>query len=63
MKDNENSPEDKPPIGMLLCLDRNEFYAKYATAGMANLILTGRFKLVLPSPALIKTELEKVIGE
>jgi predicted nuclease of restriction endonuclease-like (RecB) superfamily len=61
MKDNENAPEDNPPIGILLCLDRNELYVKYATAGMANLILTGRFKLTLPSPELLKAEVKKVL--
>lgn len=61
IKDNENAPEDNPPIGILLCLDRNELYVKYATAGMANLILTGRFKLALPSPELLKAEVQKVL--
>lgn len=61
MKDNENAPEDNPPIGILLCLDRNELYVKYATAGMANLILAGRFKLALPSPELLKAEVQKVL--
>jgi predicted nuclease of restriction endonuclease-like (RecB) superfamily len=61
IKDNENAPEDNPPIGILLCLDRNELYVKYATAGMANLILTGRFKLSLPSPEMLKAEVQKVL--
>lgn len=61
IKDNENAPEDNPPIGLLLCLDRNELYVKYATAGMANLILAGRFKLALPSPELLKAEVQKVL--
>jgi hypothetical protein len=43
IKDNEGEPEDNPPIGILLCLDRNELYVKYATAGIDNLILTGSF--------------------
>jgi len=63
IKDNENAPEDNPPIGILLCLERNELFVKYATAGMANLILTGQFKLSLPSPELLKAEVQKVLGE
>lgn len=63
IKEKENAPEDNPPIGILLCLDRNELYVKYATAGMNNLILTGRFKLALPSPELLKSEVQKVLGE
>lgn len=61
MKENECEPEDNPPIGILLCLDRNELYVKYATAGIDNLILAGRFKLALPSAELLKAEVQKVL--
>jgi hypothetical protein len=61
MKENESEPEDNPPIGILLCLDRNELYVKYATAGMDNLILTGRFKLALPSAELLKAEVQNFL--
>ncbi len=61
IKENESQPEDNPPIGILLCLDRNELFVKYATAGMDNLILTGRFKLTLPSAELLKAEVQKVL--
>ena len=30
MKENESMPENNPPIGILLCLDRNELYVNYA---------------------------------
>ncbi|MCK4295586.1 MAG: DUF1016 family protein [Candidatus Marinimicrobia bacterium] len=63
MKENESEPEDNPPIGILLCLDRNELFVKYATAGMNNLILTGRFKLALPSLKLLRAEVQKVLEE
>ncbi len=63
MKENESEPEDNPPIGILLCLDRNELFVKYATAGMNNLILTGRFKLALPSSKLLRAEVHKVLEE
>ena len=63
MKENESEPEDNPPIGILLCLDRNELFVKYATAGMNNLILTGRFKLALPSSKLLRAEVQKVLEE
>ncbi|PIQ46644.1 MAG: hypothetical protein COW04_01050 [Deltaproteobacteria bacterium CG12_big_fil_rev_8_21_14_0_65_43_10] len=61
MKENQSEPDDNPPIGILLCLDRNELYVKYATAGMDNLILAGRFKLALPSAELLKKEVQKVL--
>ena len=61
MKENQSEPDDNPPIGILLCLDRNELYVKYATAGMDNLILASRFKLALPSAELLKAEVQKVL--
>jgi len=61
IKENESTPEDNPPIGILLCLNHNELYVKYATAGMDNLILTGRFKIALPSAELLKAEVQKIL--
>jgi predicted nuclease of restriction endonuclease-like (RecB) superfamily len=42
-KHEENAPDDNKPIGILLCLDSNELYVKYATEGIDNLVLAGRF--------------------
>jgi len=62
MKEEEGAPDDNPPIGILLCLDSKEVYVKYATAGMENLVLAGRFALQLPKPEQLSLALAEVLG-
>jgi len=62
-KHEENAPDDNKSIGILLCLDNDELYGKYATEGMDNLVLSGRFALQLPEPEQLKRALTTVIKE
>lgn len=61
-KHEEGAPDDNPPIGILLCLDSNELYVKYATEGMENLVLAGRFALQLPEPRQLQAAVAAVLG-
>jgi predicted nuclease of restriction endonuclease-like (RecB) superfamily len=61
MKEQEGSPDDNPPVGILLCMDRNELYVKYATMGMENLVLAGRFALQLPDPEQLSAAVAEVL--
>jgi predicted nuclease of restriction endonuclease-like (RecB) superfamily len=63
MKEQEGSPDDNPPVGILLAMDRNELYVKYATMGMENLVLAGRFALQLPDPAQLSAAVAEVLRE
>jgi len=63
MKEQEGSPDDNPPVGILLCMDRNELYVKYATMGMENLVLAGRFALQLPNPEQLSAAVAEVLRE
>lgn len=60
-KHEENAPDDNKPIGILLCLDINELYVKYATEGIDNLVLTGRFALQLPEPRQLQAAVAMVL--
>lgn len=62
-KHEEGAPDDNPPIGLLLCLDSNALYVKYATEGMNNLVLTGRFALQLPEPGQLQAALADVLND
>ena len=62
-KHEEGAPDDNPPIGLLLCLDSNALYVKYATEGMNNLVLTGRFALQLPEPGQLQAALADVLSD
>ncbi len=56
---NEEMQEgDNPPVGILLCTDKGETMAKYATAGLEHSIFVHKYQLALPS----KEELEQYIA-
>ena len=50
---------DNPPIGILLCTDKNHALAEYALAGMDNQLFVSKYLLQLPK----KNEMEKFIEE
>lgn len=50
---------DNPPVGILLCTDKGETMAKYATAGLEHSVFVQKYQLVLPS----REELEQYISK
>lgn len=50
---------DNPPVGILLCTDKGETMAKYATAGLEHSVFVHKYQLALPS----KEELEQYISK
>ncbi len=58
-KQNMMTKDDNPPIGILLCTDKNHTLAEYALAGMDNNLFVSKYLLQLPK----KDEMEKFIEE
>lgn len=58
-KQNMMTKNDNPPIGLLLCTDKNHALAEYALAGMDNHLFVSKYLLQLPK----KDEMEKFIEE
>jgi hypothetical protein len=56
-KKNEIQPDDNPPVGILLCTDKNHSLVEYATAGLDNNLFVSKYQVVLPT----KDELQKFI--
>jgi len=54
MRDGEN-----PPVGLILCSQRDEAIARYALDGLPNKILATEYRTVLPDEKLIAGEIEK----
>ena len=54
MTDNDN-----PPIGILLCTNKNHALVEYALAGMDNQLFVSQYQLALPK----KEEMQKFIEE
>ena len=54
MRDGEN-----PPVGLILCSQKDEAIARYALDGLPNKILATEYRTVLPDEKLIAEEIEK----
>ena len=54
-----SSKDDNPPIGLILCANKNHTKVEYATAGLDNNLFVSRYKINLPS---VK-EIEEFIKE
>lgn len=48
--DNQMTHGDNPPVGLLLCTEKDTTVAKYALAGMNNQLFVSRYQVALPSP-------------
>ena len=62
-KENEMAEGDNPPIGLILCGDKRETLAKYATSGMDNNLFVSKYLVELPDKNVleefIRRELDK----
>ncbi len=59
--------EDNPPIGLILCANKNHTKVEYTTAGLDNKLFVSKYKINLPSQKeleeFIEDELEDLINE
>ena len=58
LKDNEVYPHENPPVGIILCAEKDAEAVHYATAGMDDLFVS-RYKLKLPSEEKLKQWLQE----
>lgn len=58
LKDKERLPDENDPIGIILCTDKKKTVIEYALGGMNNKIFASKYKLQLPDPEVLKTEIE-----
>ena len=56
-------PNENPPVGLILCSDRNEALAHYALEGVTNTILAAEYRLTLPDPHVIADEVARTRKE
>ena len=52
-------PDENPPVGLILCAQKNEALARYALDNLPNKVLAAEYRTVLPDEKLIAAELEK----
>jgi predicted nuclease of restriction endonuclease-like (RecB) superfamily len=52
-------PGENPPVGLILCAQKDEMVARYALEGLANKVLAREYRLSLPEEQTIEKELER----
>jgi len=52
-------PGENPPVGLILCSEKDHAVARYALAGLDNKILSAEYRLALPSEKNLVAELEQ----
>lgn len=58
-KENEMSEGDNPPIGLILCGNKGEVLAKYATSGMDNQMFVSKYLINLPEKKVLEDFIKK----
>ncbi len=54
---------DNPPVGILLCAQKDHALAEYALAGMDNKLFVSKYQLHLPKPEQLRRRLERTLRE
>ncbi|MEP0919751.1 PDDEXK nuclease domain-containing protein [Leptolyngbya sp. DQ-M1] len=54
LKENVAYPNENPPVGLILCADRDAETVRYATTGLDNQLFVSRYLIALPSEATLK---------
>jgi predicted nuclease of restriction endonuclease-like (RecB) superfamily len=53
------NPDENPPVGLILCADKDNAVAHYALEGLPNKVLAAKYKTTLPDERLLEAEVEK----
>jgi len=52
-------PDENPPVGLILCAQKNEALAHYALEGLPNKVMATEYRTALPGEKLIADELDR----
>ena len=56
-----NDPDDNPPIGIILCTEKDSIAAEYALGGLSNNIFASRYVLYMPDKEQLIAQVEAVL--
>ena len=56
-KENEKTDDENDPIGLILCAQKDDIFAKYVLGGLSNKVFASRYKLALPSEKELQAKL------
>ena len=58
-----NDPDDNPPIGLILCTDKNNLDVQYALGGLSNQIFVSKYVLYMPKKEQLLAQVERVLEQ
>mgnify|MGYP000938387550 CR=1 FL=1 len=58
-----NDEHDNPPIGIILCTDKDSIAAEYALGGLSNNIFASRYVSYIPDKEQLIAQVEAVLNE
>jgi predicted nuclease of restriction endonuclease-like (RecB) superfamily len=61
-KDNEMSDGDNPPVGIILCPEKDDMLVKYSTAGMDDQLFVSKYLVKLPEKKLFENFLKRELN-
>ena len=61
-KDNEMSADDNPPIGIILCPEKDDMLVKYSTAGMDDQLFVSKYLVKLPEKKIFENFLKRELN-
>ena len=50
---------ENPPVGLILCSEKDEALARYALDGLPNNVMAGEYRITLPDEELLAAELDR----
>jgi hypothetical protein len=56
-RDKMATPTDNPPVGIIMCTDKDDAVVKYALGGIQNRIFASRYRLELPDEDVLRMEI------
>ena len=62
-KDNEMSEGDNPPIGIILCSDKDDTLVKYSTVGMDNHLFVSKYLVKLPEKKVLENFMKRELNQ
>ena len=54
--------DENPPVGLILCAEKDDAIARYALQGLPNKVLAREYKLALPDEKRLAAEIDKTRG-
>ena len=56
-------PGENPPVGLILCAQKNDALARYALDNLSNKVMAAEYRLALPNERLLAREIERTRKE